>query len=78
MKKLFKLFLSLIVCALTVTLSSCSKYISSYKAIGLVRMNTLSKVETSFYSLEGTLVFKVKALLQCLQRYLCLCNFKIE
>ena len=60
MKKLFKLFLSLIICALTITLSSCSKYISSYKAIGLVRMNTLSKVETSFYSLEGTLVFKVK------------------
>ena len=64
MKKLFKLFLSLIVCALTITLSSCSNYVSSYKAIGLVRMNTLSKVETSFYSLEGTLVFKVKILVK--------------
>ena len=60
MKKLFKLFSSLIVCSLTITLSSCSKYISSYKAIGLVRMNSSHKVETSFYSLEGTLVFKVK------------------
>ena len=41
------------------SLGSC-KYVSSYKAIGLVRSQTNHSLETSFYSLEGQLVYKLK------------------
>lgn len=60
MKNLFKrissLFLSF---ALLFSLGSC-KYVSSYKAIGLVRIQTNHSMEASFYSLEGQLVYKLK------------------
>ena len=46
--------------SLLITLCSCSKYTSSYKAIGLVRSNTSHSCEASFHSLEGQLVFKIK------------------
>lgn len=39
---------------------ACGKYISSYKAIGLIKTQTLHGFETSFSSLDGQLVFKVK------------------
>ena len=56
MKKI--LFLT-IVLLLSILLSSC-KYISSYKAIALVRTQTSHSCKVSFSSLDGTLVFKLK------------------
>ncbi len=41
-------------------LSSCSTYVSSYKAFMLVRSNTNEHSYVSFDELEGTLVFKMK------------------
>ena len=57
MKKLTSLVLVFI---LLISLCSCDKYTSSYRAVGLVRINTSHSFETSFYSLDGQLVFKVK------------------
>ena len=57
-----KKFLSFIITlSLPITLCSCDKYTSSFKAIGLVRSQTSHSCEASFYSLEeGQLVFKIK------------------
>ncbi len=57
MKKIISCIMML---SLLITLCSCSKYTSSYKAIGLVRSNTSHSCEASFHSLEGQLVFKIK------------------
>ena len=57
MKKLISIALTII---LLISLCSCDKYTSSYRAVGLVKMNTSHSFETSFYSLDGQLVFKVK------------------
>ena len=57
MKKLFSL---IIAATLLLSLCSCGGYVSSYKAIGLVRSQTKHGCETSFYSLKGQLVFKLK------------------
>lgn len=46
--------------ALLCPLCSCGKYVSSYKAIGLVRSQTSHSCKASFHSLEGELVFKLK------------------
>ena len=46
--------------SLMLTLGSCGRYISSYKALGLVRSNTSHSCKASFKSLEGELVFKIK------------------
>ena len=56
LKRISSLFLAFI---LLFSLGSC-KYVSSYKAIGLVRSQTNHSLETSFYSLEGQLVYKLK------------------
>ena len=42
-------------------LTGCGKYISSYKAIGFVHTNSSTSAEMSFYSFEGTMVFKLKS-----------------
>lgn len=55
-----KIFSWIMVFAMQLMLCSCSKYMNSYKAIGLVRSQTSHSFETSFYSLEGQLVFKIK------------------
>ena len=55
-----KIITFLTVLSLMITFSSCDTYTSSFSAIGLVRMNTSHSCETSFYSLEGQLVFKLK------------------
>ena len=57
MKKLLSLILLL---SLALSLCSCSKYISSYSAIGLVRSSDSHSCEASFHKLNGTLVFKVR------------------
>ncbi len=42
------------------TLCCCDRVVSSYNAIGLVRSQSAHKCESSFYSLSGRLVFKIK------------------
>ena len=56
MKKIFLCFLclTLILCAV-----SCD-YVSHYKAIGLVRVESGDHANISFYSLDGTYVMKLK------------------
>lgn len=51
----------LIIFSLLASLSGCgSKYVSSYRATMLVRSQTTDSCRTSFGSLDGTLVFKLK------------------
>ena len=57
MKKLLTLTL---IISILFSLCSCGKYTSSYRAIGLVRTQSSHSCETSFYSLTGRLVFKLK------------------
>lgn len=57
MKRLISLLL--LISAL-LSLCSCARYTSSYKAVGLVRMNNSHSCEVSFYSLEGQIVYKLK------------------
>lgn len=58
MKKIISLLLIIV---LIFTLVSCSGYISSYSALGLVKSSFGNKCETSFFSLNGTLVFNLRA-----------------
>ena len=55
-----KIITFITILSLMLTLSSCDTYTSSFHAIGLVRSNNSHSCETSFYSLEGQLVFKLK------------------
>ena len=58
MKKVLSLIL---VAVLSLSLMSCgSGYISSYKAIGLVRSNTTHSCRLNFMSLEGSIVYKLR------------------
>ena len=50
----------LIALSMILSLSSCGRYISSYRAIGLVRSQTSHSCEASFGSLDGQLVFKLQ------------------
>ena len=45
---------------LAMCLTGCGKYVSSYKALALVRSNTSNSASLSFYSFEGRMVFKLK------------------
>ncbi|MBR4728021.1 MAG: hypothetical protein IK080_09050 [Clostridia bacterium] len=58
MKRTVSLIVSLI---LLLSLTGCEKYKSKYKAIGFVHSNTSASAEMSFYSFEGTMVFKLKS-----------------
>jgi len=58
MKRIFSLIASLIILLL---LTGCGKYSSSYKAIGFVHSNGSASAEMSFYSFDGTMVFKLKS-----------------
>lgn len=51
---------SIVLLSLIISLFSCGKYTSSYKAIGLIRNQTSHSCYASFHSLEGQLVFKIK------------------
>jgi len=57
MRKILSVFLMLL---LLITFCSCGRYVSSYKAIGLVKNQTLHSCEASFLSLKGQLVFKIR------------------
>ena len=56
MKKLLSLLLLL---SLSLSLFSC-RYVSSYRAVALVRVQTSHSCEASFSFLKGQLVFKIK------------------
>ena len=58
MKRSFLLIVPWIILLL---LTGCEKYNSSYKAIGFVHSNRSDSAEMSFYSFEGTMVFKLKS-----------------
>ena len=55
-----RLICVLLAVALLCGMTSCSGYVSSYSAIGLVRVNTKSKCEIRFMRLDGTCVFKLR------------------
>lgn len=57
MKRLLSVILLL---SLLFSLCSCDGYVSSYRAVGLVRSNTSHSCEASFLSLNGELVFKIR------------------
>ena len=50
----------LVLFTLLFSLTACDGYVSSFKAVGLVRSNTSHSCKTSFLSLEGQIVFKLK------------------
>ncbi len=58
MKKIVILLVSVF---LFITLPSCGKYTSSYKAIAFVRSNEAASGFMTFYSFEGRMVFKLKS-----------------
>ena len=58
MKKVLSILITLF---LLFSLCSCGKYVSSYTALGLVKSQRSHSCEASFHSLEGELVFKIKA-----------------
>lgn len=61
MKTMMKKLLSFAMASvLAFAFCACGKYTSSYKAIGLVKTQTSHGFETSFLSLDGQMVFKVK------------------
>ena len=49
-----------VILLLLVGLCGCSKYVSSYKAIGFVHSNESTKAFMSFYEFEGRMVFILK------------------
>lgn len=57
MKRIITVILLL---SMMLTLCCCDRVVSSYSAIGLVRSQSTHKCESSFYSLSGRLVFKIK------------------
>ena len=57
MKKIMSI---ITVALLSLSLCSCGKYVSSYKAVCLIKNQTSHSCEASFDSLEGQLVFKIK------------------
>jgi len=46
---------------LVLSLTGCSKYVSSYKAVGFVHSNEQKSSYMSFYSFEGRMVFRLKS-----------------
>lgn len=46
---------------LLVLLCGCSKYISSYKALGFIHTNTSNNAYMGFHSFEGRMVFTLKS-----------------
>ncbi len=59
MKKVFALALAL---ALALCLGGCSRYTSSYRAMGFVHSNSTSSAFMNFYTFEGRMVFKLTLL----------------
>lgn len=59
MKKTCAVLLAVIL--LAAALTGCRGYSSSYKAVAFVHSNTASNAFMSYYSFDGTMVFKLKA-----------------
>ena len=48
-------------CIILLLLGGCGKYVSRYKAVGLVRTNSPALAEMGFHSFDGTMVFRLKS-----------------
>ena len=59
-KTLTVLLVMLLVMLLAVRLSGCSRYSSSYHAVGFVHSNESASACMDFFSFDGTMVFKLK------------------
>ena len=60
MKRIFMTIIAAVCIAISVFTAGCSKYVSHYSAIGLVRTNTAHHASMSFSSFEGTNVCTLK------------------
>ena len=61
MKKTILFILALITIVSALVSTGCSTYTSKYQAVGFVHSNTDDSAYMTFYSFEGTMVFKLKA-----------------
>ena len=52
--------LAVAILSLSLLMTACGGYSSSYKAVGFVHSNTSDSAFMSFYQFEGTMVFKLK------------------
>ena len=52
--------LVLVMAALALFLAACGRYVSSYRAVGLVRTNSAGAASMSFMTFEGRMVFRLK------------------
>ena len=60
MKRSISIIATLLVLVLmSFSLFACSKYVSSYSAVGLVKSAWGNQCSTTFYKLDGTLVFEI-------------------
>lgn len=55
-----KILSFIIIIAISLSVSSCGKYVSSYSAIGMVRTSYDDHCEARFHSLSGSIVFNVR------------------
>jgi hypothetical protein len=61
MKRIISVIIAaVLLLSVMLSLGSCGKYVSSYKALGLIRSQTSHSCEARFSSLTGELVFKIK------------------
>lgn len=56
-----RLICFLLVVAVLCGCSSCTQYVSSYSALGLIRSNGREQCSASFHKLKGTCVLKLKS-----------------
>ncbi len=61
MKRIISVLLAMITVIAAFTSAGCSGYNSKYKAVGFVHSNDNDSAYMTFYSFEGTMVFKLKA-----------------
>ena len=59
--KVKKTFLAVLLSLIALCMSSCVRYVSSYKALNLIANNYRTHSEITFSSLEGRYVFRMKA-----------------
>ena len=56
-----KIVILLVSAMLSLSLTGCGKYVSSYKALGFVHSNKSDSAYMSFASFEGRMVFRLKS-----------------
>ncbi|MBQ7064706.1 MAG: hypothetical protein IJM90_07440 [Firmicutes bacterium] len=61
MRKRINCLLLAVLLVLSCGLGGCTGYVSHYKAVGFVHSNGADSASMSFYSFEGSMVFKVRS-----------------